>query len=260
LQVPCGWVVDPACCSSWDTLDPGVQANAERYAIQVIWARTGRRFGLCEKTVRPCGRYITPWPSIAGFEYSAGTWMIPFIDGLGAWRNCVCPSECCTCRPLCEVLLPAPVNSVSEVVVDGVVITDTAYRVDDYRWLVRTDGGCWPDCVDYNVDSGEGFFEVTYLKGWPVPDDLLVAAGTLACEFAKACIGDGTCRLPGRIRSLTRTGIEVSFTDTDTLLRNGLTGIIEVDQLLMAYNPNNLARGPRVWTPSNTPPRIVTSP
>ena len=261
METPCDWEITQACCPNWDSYDPAIQTAATNYATMIAWARTGRRFGLCPKVVRPCGRWRPNWPSIAGFEYSAfnGTW-IPFIDAGGNWRNCMCPDMCCICRPECEAWLPGPVNSITTVNLNGAVIDPSAYRVDDGQWLVRTDGDCWPDCADYNVNTGEGFFQVTYVRGIPVPAVLAEAAGKLACEFAKACVGDNTCRLPGRLRSLTRSGVEVAFVDVDTLLKNGLTGIIEVDQVFMAMNPKNLFRPSHVWSPDMPRIRTVTSP
>lgn len=259
---PCSWVLDITCCEDWASFSPEVQADATAYATTVMWAATGRQFGLCAKVVRPCGRYRENVPSIVGFEwlgYGYGVGMLgPYIDNNGVWRNCVCPNICCTCHGRCEVLLPGPVNSVTQVQVDGVVVDPAAYRVDDARFLVRTDGNCWPDCNDYDVDSGIGFFQVSYLRGKPVPAAVLNAAGVLACEFAKACTNQ-PCRLPGRVSSITRQGVTINMVDTDTLIRRRLTGILEVDQVILSYNPNGLVRRPSIWSPDGTITRTVTS-
>jgi len=263
VDTPCDWpAVDPICCTGWDEFDVTVQQAATDYAQLVMWSTTGRQFGLCPKVVRPCGRWRQNVPSIVGFEWlgygSGGAFLGPYIDNNGIWRNCVCPNVCCTCHARCEVLLPGPVDSVSEVIVDAATIPANAYRVDDARVLVRTDGECWPDCQDYNVDSGDGFFQVTYLRGKPVPDSVATAMSVLACEFAKACTG-APCRLPGRITSITRQGVQVNMVDTDTLIRRRLTGIMEVDQVILSYNPGGLIRRPMIWSPDAPTIRRVTS-
>jgi hypothetical protein len=50
---------------------------------------------------------------------------------------------------------------------------------------------------------------VTYERGVPVPAGGQVAAGTYACEAAKAMTGDTTCRLPRRVQSLVRQGVQL---------------------------------------------------
>jgi hypothetical protein len=58
------------------------------------------------------------------------------------------------------------VYDVTEVQVDGVVLPDGAYRVDAPGRLVRTDGGCWPDCQDMGAPAGaDNTFFVTYRYG-----------------------------------------------------------------------------------------------
>lgn len=262
--MPCLWDVSTVCCSDWDTFDPAVQDAAREYATTVMWASTGRRFGLCPVTVRPCGRYTHGGtPSLFGFTFSlygpGGAGWYPYIGDDGEWRNCACPTTGCGCRPDCEVYLPAPVNSIIEVVQDGVVVPPASYRVDNNKWLVRTDGECWPTQADLNVNGGTGFFEVTYVRGEPIPASVLNAAGTLACEYAKACTGAGTCRLPATVQSIARQGISVQFLDFDMLVLRGMTGITEVDAIIQAYNPYALKSRLRVWSPEIKVPRMTTS-
>ena len=258
-SLPCNWVPDVGCCADWDTFDASVQASALEFGSYVMWSATGRQFGLCEMTVRPCGRWRGSCPEFWGWYWSDNGWWLPYLDGEGIWRNCWCGSSACQCMPDCQVYLPGPVASVTEVVVQGAVLDPSAYRVDDLHWLVRTDGECWPDCVDLNHDSGDTVFQVTYTRGQVVPNVVLTAAGTLACEWAKACTG-ATCRLPGRVTSIARQGVTVTMVDTDTLLNRGLTGIFEVDQVITAVNPQRLRQRLRVYSPDRRFPRTVTTP
>jgi hypothetical protein len=161
------------------------------------------------------------------------------------------------------VYLPGPVTSIVSVIQNGLLIDPSEYRVDNRQWLVRTTGE-WPMCQDYNVDAGLGLFNdntlvVSYTRGEPVPQALLDAAATLACEYAKACIG-GPCRLPARVSTVARQGVQLTFTNIDQLLDRGFTGLPEVDAVIRAYNPYGLARPMRVWSPDMPQQREVTWP
>jgi hypothetical protein len=261
VAAPCDWEINTACCQTyWDTLSPEVQAAATAYATTALWARTGRQYGACEITVRPCGLYCND-SGYAG-QYWANGVFVPYIVG-GVWRNCWCGTggDCCSCAPDCQVYLPGPVGTVVSVVVDGVVVDPDTYRVDNGTWLVRTggEGFCWPKCQDFNLGFGPGTFFVTYTRGTEPPAALLAAAGTLACEYAKACQGQA-CRLPAYITGLSRQGVDFTAVDPLTLLENGFTGLWEVDGLIRDLNPYAMTHRPRLVTPDITPPRMTTFP
>lgn len=264
-SLPCNWEVTPDCCSEfWETLSPDLQQSAAEYGALTVWAATGRRFGLCEKTVRPCGRWCNN-PGVYGYFWSDGTWL-PYIFN-GVWRNCWCGCNsgpgCCSCEPTCQVWLDGPVASISPtgISVDGEIVPVDTWRVDNGHWLVRTGGddNCWPICQDYNVDSGEGTFFVTYSQGIPVPGVLSRAAGELACEYAKACL-DQPCRLPGRVQSITRQGVSISNVDIDDLLKRGLTGVATVDSIISSFNPYGIRSAMRIASPDLPVTRQTTIP
>jgi hypothetical protein len=122
--------------------------------------------------------------------------------------------------------------------------------------LVRTDGECWPTCVNFgNQDPPD--FEIAYLRGLPVPPTVLDAASILACEFGRACAG-GPCRLPQRLRRMTRQGVEIEVDDVDRTSSRFLTGIEEIDMVIQTENPFALQARPRVWSPDRRPARRVT--
>jgi hypothetical protein len=255
---PCDWTIDTGCCSTWDSYSAAVQQHATEYATTVLWAATGRRFGLCTQIVRPCGRYCSELGSgglgTYGYFWSEGTWL-PYIFN-GEWRNCWCGCNgspgCCGCNVDCQVYLEGPVNNIISVTVDGETIDPNTYRVDNGVWLVRTHdestSDCWPMFQNFNKSSGEGTFIVTYQKGLAVPGPLQRAAGELACEFAKACTG-ADCRLPSRASSISRQGVSISQVSVDLLLEKGLTGITTVDQIIRTYNPYGLTSPMRVVSP-----------
>lgn len=254
MGLPCNWSISTDCCSDWDTFTSTTRDIATTYASYILWAATGRQFGLCEQIVRPCGRY--KGSSMPGWGWGArwdgGIWW-PYIGADGLWRNCGCHGFC-NCSARCEAYLPGPVHMVTEVIVDGNVVDPATYEVQDGHWLVRVGEGCWPECPSMEVD---GAFEVTYLKGVAVPDVVQVAAGILACEFARACAG-AECRLPGRLQVIARQGVTASNVDLDRLMDRNLTGIQEVDQVIAAVNPNIQHERPRVWSPDRRFPRTVT--
>lgn len=265
---PCSWNIQfNPCCECWDGLDPGSQQRALNYATTVLWAATGKQFGTCPQTVRPCGRYCGT--NNMGLWWNDGLFgpYLPYILN-GQWRNCWCGcgdgAGCCSCEPSQQVYLPGPVTGVTSVIQDGFLVDPSAYRVDDAKWLVRTDGGAWPECQNFNVDAGLGLFNdntlvVTYSRGEAPPAALLDAAATLACEFAKACANQA-CRLPGRLSTVARQGVQLTFQNIDFLIENQFTGIPEVDQIIRAYNPYGLARPMRIYSPDLPITRQVTTP
>lgn len=261
---PCApWPVNTDCCATeWETYTPEQQTDAVTWASYILWAATGRRFGTCPVTVRPCGAgcvhgggYMT-WPVRLGSSNTAaaGPW-IPYVDGGGTWRNCACPGSC-SCSARCQVLLPGPVSSITEVTVDAVIVDPSGYRVDNLSTLVRTDGECWPTCQDFNVTGpAEGTFEVVYERGTAVPLAGQIAAGKLACDYAKSCATG--CVLPGNLSSLTRQGTEVTMVDPTEVLQAGLTGIHEVDLFIQSANPYRLRERSRLYSPDISYPRVV---
>lgn len=261
-SLPCGWNVNTDCCDEWNTYTDELQQAGAEYGALVVWAATGRRFGLCTRIVRPCGR-TRQHPLADGYYWADGTWFPYIFNGL--WRNCAgCGAGfgCCTCEPACQVWLPAPVYSIpaTGVTVGADIIPVDAWRVDNGQWLVRTDGDCWPECQDYSTDSGDSFFQVEYQRGLPVPSVLLRAAGELACEWARSCTG-ADCRLPQRVTSISRQGVSVSLPDVAQLLEHGLTGVQTVDQVIRQFNPYSLPSKMAIASPDWPPmSRTVTYP
>lgn len=261
---PCGWTIpDPLCSDTWAAVPADVKSAARDYAALVLWGATGREFGLCEITVRPCGfrkcgDELWNW---WGFSWASGTWM-PYI-WQGTWFNgCVCPGICC-CDPKCAIRLSGDVEEIVEVLIDGLPVDPSTYFVYDKTWLVRTDTTlCWPECPDLNVPNGDpAAFQVTYLRGNPVPAALLNAAAILADEWAKACTG-ADCRLSNRVTSLARSGIQIEMLSPEQLLEGNRTGLWEVDAVINAINPYNRVRRGQIYAPGqrNRPPRMQTSP
>ena len=265
---PCAWPVpDTDCCSEWATFTQAVKDDATAWASYILWALTGRRFGLCAVTVRPCWRRCDPrsyqtygvWMESPYGGSSMGWW--PFVSIEGEWRNCGnCCGACC-CGAQCEVWLPGPVATIDSVVVNGVVVNPNAYRVDNADVLVRQDGGCWPECQNYDVppESADNTFVVIYKRGDPFPTAGSIAVGKLACEFAKGCTG-GECAIPERVRSISRQGMQFELVSPMDEFDEGLTGLTDVDRFIRAANPYKLSSRPTVDSPDLMLPRQQTWP
>lgn len=265
-DTPCNWTVDTLCVPNWDDIPVAVQTAASEWAVQILWALTGRQYGACSLTLRPCSPrcsgpngYMAFPVNAGGSSGAMGPWMIPWIDS-GVWRNCGCAGGC-SCSAPCEVAIPGPVAVIDEVRVDGVVLDPSAYRLDSMRGipvLVRIDGECWPDCQDMAADIDEpGAFSITYQRGRVVPRSGQLAAGELAGEFAKACAG-ADCALPQQLASLSRNGVEVTVVDPTSFLDAGLTGIANVDLWIRAVNPFRRPQRSRVLSSDIRGPRFMT--
>jgi hypothetical protein len=267
--VPDGWTVTnfAACSTTWSGLTADQKALALRLAAFTMYSLTGRQFGTVTLTLRPCNapilpplyqvypvNLINPWGSDEGNTY------YPVYIYNGVWHNAGCAGLNC-CGATCEVELPRTV-SITSVVIDGATVDASAYRVDNGYILVRTDGDCWPQCQNLDKDPGEGVTDVwtvTGVFGNPVPDEVLDGASILACEIGKAIAGQ-PCRLPQRMQSLSRAGVSVQFPGVNTYLDRGLTGLNEVDQLVVQFNPHRLAQSPKVFSMDQSPNRITTLP
>ena len=131
---------DTSCCDRLEPTDPTPEQTARiermlHVATETIWRLSGKQFGACPVTVRPC-RQDCNKPSYQGY-WSGNQWQ-PVLDH-GVWFNEPC-GKCgptgCSCTEICEVDLGGVVSEIIEVKLDGRVLPETAYRVDDYRKLV----------------------------------------------------------------------------------------------------------------------------
>lgn len=148
----------------------------------MLWSATHRRFGPCEITVEPCNDQRACCARCGGY--------------LGHW------TPHCACYSRGEIILPGPINSVVQILIDGVVVDPETYVVKDYAWLVNLED-IWPTCP--------ADFVITYEIGLPPPPGAGHVAGELACELAKAFCNDDSCRLPRNITQAVRQGISVTY-------------------------------------------------
>lgn len=223
-------------CQAWATsedatgpcadLDPDVLDEAMLVASDVLWNLTGRKWGgVCTETIRPQAqwrKYDGParwWPAVA--SGSAAPW---------GWCSCHRGRET-GCAGVPEIRLPgAPVVADSIVVkIDGAEFFD--FRLDDHRFLVRTDGQGWPCCQNLlELDTEEHTWSVTYDFGARPPIGGRRSAASLGCELALLRSDDPSrCRIPKNATSITRQGVGLKLKDVDSLFKDGVTGLPEVD-------------------------------
>lgn len=255
---PCeDWPIYWTCDVS--SYSPALTGYAVGAATRILWSLSGRRFGLCTSTLRPCAEDCVSGdaPFLGSRDWPVGYSMPPW----DFYRTPYCGgcAGSCSCSVLSEVRLPAPVDSVTSVKADGAVLSPSAYRLDNNRLLVRTDGQRWPRCNDLNKnDDQPGTWSVTARFGEDVPDPGRLAMGELACEILKASTGTD-CRLPPGVTQLVRQGVTIQYPDVGQLLKEGRTGLYLVDLFLASENPTGLRQRGRVYSVDRMLPRRTGS-
>lgn len=247
---------DWTCVPEGTQLDPEIKVRAEMFAWAALRALTGFQIANCPVMIRPCLArcrpgtwYVAPvvGDGYAGV-YSGGTFSPHIVDGM--WVNgCGCRNaDSCSCENLSEVQLPGPIAEIVTVMVDGVLVPSSSYRVENTNRLVRTDGEAWPVCSDD--------FTVTYRQGYPIDQLINIAAGVLALEYFYACTSDSRCRLPSNVTTATRQGVTLEM--LGSLFSTTETGIAEVDTVIAMLNPYRNRMAARVWSPDINRGRVRT--
>lgn len=211
-----------------------------------LWRLSGRRFsGECEVTVRPVGDGCT-----AGALVGPGGGEIWFDSRTGAyglvdWRNGFRRRQ----EGVDEVTLGFfPVREIVDVTIDGMPFD--AWRLDDSRWLVRTDGQPWPSDQRLDLpDTEPGTWSVRLRYGDDPPPDGRLAARVLACELVTSVFAPDKTRLSPRVTNIARQGISAVVFDPLALVERGRFGIVEVDAFLASVNPHGLAQRAAVISP-----------
>lgn len=246
---PVQWAIDPPCGATGpDGATAPQWTRAQALASNWLWVLSGRKYGLRTVVFRP--EWTIPVaPSVRNYVLGDG-YRHSYTDPTGLVTV--------TNKPVLSAPLPGPVNSVTAVEVDGVVLPGSAWQINGNN-LLRVDGGQWYRYQDTTLPiTAVGTWQVTYVRGVPVPADGQWAAGVLACELAKAMVNSKECRLPNNTQTVARAGTTISLDAKQ--LQQGYTGIREVDQWARLVNPKNHQSDPVVWSPDLDPGRLPPIP
>lgn len=175
----------------------------------------------------------------SNFLFARTCYLYPGLCTVSVWP---CVRGCCSQRHPCAiccrydaVVLPTDyeVFEITSITFDGFAQDLTNYRLDNYRTLVKLDGP-WPR-NSFGAENTMGTdVIITYTYGRMPPPELQRAAADFACELKKACNGQA-CALPPHVERISRSNIELSFTDLTKLLQNEQTGIPSVDYALSVH-------------------------
>ncbi len=244
--VPCApWVTAADLAGRPDitdkVVDAGVLPGAAADASNLLYMLSGRQFpGACTATLRPTAA-LYGCAGVYPLQAAVAAGM-----GIDSWMAATNGGSCC---PAGLRLGLYPIRSVTQVKVNGVVQDPATYRLDDNRWLVRPGLVLWPVYQRLDLpDTAAGTFSVAVTHGQDPPQAAVSAASTLGAELAKARAGLSN-RLPQRVLTLTRQGMSMTVLDPQTFIKEGLTGIYEVDLFIRGYNPAKQTRRPTVWSP-----------
>lgn len=237
---------DVADCCNVETTSGALFDVVAEQASDLLFEISGRIYaGTCERTVRPacdscwCGYQVLSRGHIVG----------PWDHG---YALNLCDSCLVACEPSLVKLAGVPVREITEVLIDGVVLADTEYRVFNDRYLQRLNNGHWPHSQNLTLaDSEEGTWSVAYTYGADPPALGVSAAASVACELYKECSG-GTCVLPKGVTRITRQGVTIdklAFTSWGFREGRWATGLPLVDAFLATVNPAGLQRRPVLWAP-----------
>jgi hypothetical protein len=221
-------------------------------ATDLLYRASGYQWpGVCTSPIiRPRG--VHP-DDVAGggpvaIQMGDGWWIPQGITGTLA-VNCLGGGSC-SCLSMRQILLPGePVVSIEEVKIDGQVLDPEAYRVDNWRYLVRQDGGTWPCCQQAHLpDTEPGTWSVVFTYGAAPPASGVLAAVALATDLAAACATPDTCSLPPDAVRASRNGVEFDLQPADLMIDGKFT-TPEAEAFIQATNPHGLADTGHVRSP-----------
>ncbi|KAB7761181.1 hypothetical protein [Mycolicibacterium mucogenicum] len=250
----CDWPIDRTCLPELPVLGdnptPSEQAEydakllqrnaAEDLAVEVLYALSGRQFGVCPEIIRPCP---PRWWDQQHYQRPAFYGMLSDLDLYVLAQGCGCAGRCIKSGPR-MLHLPGPVVSITKVTVDGAELAATDYQLEQDT-LYRLGDQAWPG-QNLGRPLGEpGTWSVEYQRGTPPPRGTANLVGMLAKEFLAACNG-GKCRLPRNVTHVSKGGVSYEVYNPNDIYSKGKTGIPEVDLWLSSVNPNHLAAPPSV--------------
>lgn len=185
---------------------PEEKAEIARMAVdtatEILWAMTGRQFGLC--------------PAVYNVEKGDCVECEPTL-WRGDWYN-IDPSG----RRCQFTALPGPVFEIT--------------RVED-RWGRPLEYRAHGDGVLTRMGTPG---RIVYVRGVTPPTSAGYMVGRLASERYLQCVDPKACKLPSNTTSVTRQGVTVQMSDPVQVINAGMTGLPDVDSWVKAVNPHGL--------------------
>lgn len=226
---------------------------------------TAFQFGVCEETVRPCCDFdICPgaYPRVSRMADYDHPYYPHRIDG--EWYNVSNPERECfvqVCGPtmlpqidLGQSVTPYPLDSIVQVLVDGEELPLSSVRIDDNRWVVRTDGSNWPTSQNLLLpDTEPGTWSITFRYGVAPPPEAVAAAAELACQLTLACAPPeyaSHCQLPDSVTRVTRQGVSFDFGSIEDQIKYRRLNLMAVDRFISNVNPYGNIGMPLVISPT----------
>jgi hypothetical protein len=162
VAAPWASIDDVRMCAPCASADDALLSVSLDVASDLLFTLSGSRWrGVAQSTVRPCCQN-----EMRG-AYRLASDLSVVVGPISLDQT----SYGCGCRN--QVILGAsPIVDIIEVLVDAQVVPESAYRVDDFRYLIRTDGQGWPCCQDWDADpeTDRDTFQVTFRHGSAPPE------------------------------------------------------------------------------------------
>jgi hypothetical protein len=239
------------------TPDSPHAADAIESASFVLFFLSGRKYGGVRETTEEYCQVGLDQIGLSTYYGADGRPPLPGPSGYAVMypelRHGVITNRiggmCSTCG--CTHLLRlrgAPVLEVTSVKVGGgEAVSPSAYAIYDHSFIASPNE-CWSTCDDV---------EVTYRYGTPPPALGRMAAKALADQYLLAMEGSDECELPQRVTQISRQGVSWTLLDPQEFLKEGRTGIYQVDLFLAVVNPDGARLRPRVFSPDIPRARTV---
>lgn len=216
--------------------------NAE-YALKaasyMLWALSGRRWGGIHAVTEEY-RCVRGYPGVAGWIVSSED----YRASMGRMHALFGPLWGSAPGQGVLYLRNRPVRSVISMRrIGGEELDTSLYAVYDRAFIAPIAGDCSDPCFDPCC------LEVSYTWGTPPPEMGRIAAIELANEIVKAVECPEDCKLPERITSVSRQGVNFQVYDAQDFLSDGRMGIYTVDVFIKAVNPMKAQKRARVFSP-----------
>lgn len=141
-----------------------------------------------------------------------------------------------------------PAHEVFSVHYGETLLDPSEYILFNKRFLKLRNGVIW------NYACDQRGITVDYSYGMLPPQAGILAATTLANELL-ILMGEGSdmnqCRIPERVRSVSREGISFDLIDPQEFMDDGRTGIWEIDLFIRTANPSRAKKQPRLLSASD---------